>query len=85
MANKYLKSFNQWLNENFVFINGYYYGCPIKYEGMLLTKDYLKEIYNEQEKEITQKDLWERLNGCQREENVRFREKRRVNEQNKAI
>ena len=78
-------TFTTWLNKNFTEINGYYYGCPIKFEGMLLTKDYLKEIYNEQEKEITQKDLWERLNGCQREENVRFREKRRVNEQNKAI
>jgi len=40
-------TFTTWLNKNFTEINGYYYGCPIKYEGMLLTKDYLKEIYNE--------------------------------------
>lgn len=38
-------TFKTWLNKNFVFINGYYYGCPIKYEGMLLTKKYLKELW----------------------------------------
>ena len=41
-------SFTEWLNKNFTEINGYYFGCPIKFEGMLITKDYLKEIYNEQ-------------------------------------
>lgn len=40
-------SFAEWLNKNFTEINGYYFGCPIKFEGMLLTKDYLKELYNE--------------------------------------
>lgn len=40
-------TFKKWLTENFVKINGYYFGCPIKYEGMLLTKKCLKEIYNE--------------------------------------
>lgn len=38
-------TFTTWINKNFVEINGYYYGCPIKYEGRLLTIDYLKEIY----------------------------------------
>lgn len=41
-------SFTKWLNKNFTEINGYYYGCVIKFEGMLLTKETLKEIYNEQ-------------------------------------
>ena len=40
-------TFTTWLNKNFTEINGHYFGCPIKFEGMLLTKDYLKEIYNE--------------------------------------
>lgn len=41
-------TFTTWLNKNFTEINGYYFGCPIKYEGMLLTKDYLLTIFTKE-------------------------------------
>lgn len=42
-------TFTTWLNNNFVKVNGYYYGCPIQYEGRLLTKDYLKELWQSEQ------------------------------------
>lgn len=42
-------TFTLWLRSNFVEINGYYYGCPVLYEGKLLTKDYLKELWQKEQ------------------------------------
>lgn len=42
-------TFTTWLNKNFTEINGYYFGCPIKFEGMLLTKETLKELWQSEQ------------------------------------
>jgi hypothetical protein len=42
-------TFTLWLRSNFVEIDGYYYGCPVIYEGRLLNKDYLKEIWQREQ------------------------------------
>ena len=43
-------TFTLWLRSNFVEIDGYYYGCPVIYEGRLLTKDYLLTIFKNKNK-----------------------------------
>jgi hypothetical protein len=42
-------TFTLWLRSNFVEINGYYYGCPVLYEGRLLTKENLKKIWQREQ------------------------------------
>jgi hypothetical protein len=42
-------TFTLWLRSNFVEIDGYYYGCPVLYEGRLLTKEDLKEIWQREQ------------------------------------
>ena len=42
-------TFTLWLRSNFVEINGYYYGCPVLYEGRLLTKEDLKKIWQREQ------------------------------------
>jgi hypothetical protein len=42
-------TFTLWLRSNFVEIDGYYYGCPVLYEGRLLTKEDLKKIWQKEQ------------------------------------